>query len=107
MESFNKVELCGIVGNVRTQKVMNNTVARFSVATTYCSMNKKGEACIETTWHSVVAWDNESIPVCLLDALEKGTPVFVSGRLRNNRYMDASGIERTMVEILADSVRRA
>lgn len=107
MESYNKVEICGTVGNVRIQKVMNTTVARFSVATNYCFRNKEGEACIETTWHSVTAWENQSIPVCLLDALEKGMTVCVSGRLRNNRYTDASGIERMIVEILADSVRRA
>jgi len=36
--------------------------------------------------------------------LVKGAGVEVKGRLRNNRYTDSNGVERTMTEILASQV---
>jgi single-stranded DNA-binding protein len=37
-------------------------------------------------------------------ALVKGAGVEVKGRLRNNRFTDSNGVERTVTEILASQV---
>ena len=39
-------------------------------------------------------------------ALVKGAGVEVKGRLRNNRFTDSNGVERTVTEILASQVSR-
>ena len=57
MEQLNKVELKGVVGSVRLQKIGNNTqVANFTVATSLAYKDKAGCLIIETTWHNVTAW---------------------------------------------------
>ena len=36
----------------------------------------------------------------------KGTPLHIEGRIRNIRYTDASGCERTTLEVAATKVER-
>lgn len=102
MEYLNKIELQGIVGNARTQKIGYIEMARFSVATDYCYENKAGEKITETTWHQVVVFQNDRNPD--LSIITKGARVSVTGRLRNNKYTDRDGNERTSIEILANQV---
>ena len=99
MEQLNSVILRGIIGNARIQNIGDTEMARFSVATDHAYKNRSGEAVIETTWHQVTAFKNDKMPD--LSSLVKGAGVEVKGRLRNNRYTDSNGVERTMTEILA------
>lgn len=102
MEQLNKVELRGIVGNARVQDIGNSQMIRFSVATDHFFRDKNGGIVAETTWHQVVAFKNDSMPD--LSAIVRGTGVEVVGRLRNNRFADSNGNERTVTEILASSI---
>ena len=102
MEQLNQVTLRGIIGNARAQKIGDTEMVRFSVATDYAYRNRSGEAVIETTWHNVVAFKNDRMPD--FSALVKGAGVLVNGRLRNTRFVDANGAERTVTEVLANSV---
>lgn len=102
MEQLNKIEIQGIVGNVRIQDVADTKVANFSVATNYAYKSKDGGIIIETTWHNVVAWEGNEIQH--LDQLKKGTLVHIRGRLRNRRYTAADGAERTVCDIVAESL---
>ena len=56
----------------------------------------------DNTWHQVTAFKNDKMPG--FSTLVKGAGVEVKGRLRNNRYTDSNGVERTMTEILASQV---
>lgn len=102
MEQLNKVELRGIVGNARVQSIGDTEIVRFSVATNYAFSDKAGNNIIETTWHQVTAFKNDKM--CDFEKLVRGARVKVLGRLRNNRYTDSNGVERTMTEILASEV---
>ena len=102
MEQLNQVTLRGIVGNARAQKIGDTEMVRFSVATDYAFRNRSGEAVIETTWHNVVAFKSDRMPD--FAAIVKGAGVLVNGRLRNDRFVDANGAERTVTEVLANSV---
>ena len=107
MEQLNSVTLRGIIGNARIQNIGDTEMARFSVATDHAFKNRSGEAVIEeavieTTWHQVTAFKNDKMPD--FSTLVKGAGVEVKGRLRNNRYTDSNGVERTMTEILASQV---
>lgn len=96
---LNRIELRGVVGNARTTKVGDSEITRFSVATDYFFKNKSGEAVVETTWHSVSAWDKG------LSELKRGDKVEVVGRIRNTRYTDSEGMERTSTEVIASEVK--
>ena len=96
---LNRVELRGVVGSARTMKVSESELTRFSVATDYFFKNKDGEAVVETTWHSVMAWDKG------LSELKRGDKVEVVGRIRNTRYTDSEGMERTSTEVVASEVK--
>lgn len=103
MEFINHIELAGVVGNVRKQKVSDRIVANMTVVTEYCYNDRSGGAVIETTWHNVVAWQNAKMPE--LEAIERGSHVNVHGRLRARRYTDSNGESHTAYEVIAVSVR--
>ena len=102
MEQLNSVTLRGIIGNARIQNIGDTEMARFSVATDHIFKNRSGEVVCETTWHQCTAFKSEKMPD--FSSLVKGAGVEVKGRLRNNRYTDSNGVERTMTEILASQV---
>ena len=103
MEQLNKIEIRGNVGNVNILKVGNTRVAHFSVATNFAYKDRNGEPVIETTWHNVTAWEgNKGIPS--LDGISKGFPVYVTGRLRTQKYIAGDGVERTSYDVIASTV---
>ena len=102
MEQLNSVTLRGIIGNARIQSIGDTEMVRLSVATDYAFKNRNGEAVIETTWHQVTAFKGDKMPD--FSALVRGTGVEVKGRLRNNRFADSNGVERTITEILASQI---
>ena len=101
-QQLNSVILRGIIGNAHIQNIGDTQMVRFSVATDYAFKNRSGEAVIETTWHNVTAFKNGKMPD--FSSIVKGAGVEVKGRLRNNRYTDVSGAERTCTEILASEI---
>ena len=103
MEQLNKIEIRGNVGNVNILKVGNTRVAHFSVATNFAYKDKNGEPVIETTWHYVTAWEgNKGVPA--LETICKGFPVYVTGRLRTQKYISGDGTERTSYDVIASTV---
>lgn len=102
MEHLNQVELRGVVGSVKIDEVANNYVARFSMATNYTFKDREGYVVIETTWHSVTAWQGPGAPN--LNELAKGDKVHVRGRLRQRQYISDSGEKRSTIDVLAHSV---
>lgn len=103
MEQLNKVILRGIIGSVRLINIGGRRSARLSVATNLAYRGQDGSCVIETTWHSVTAWEGENIRD--LDNLEKGVTVEILGRLKNQRYVGSDGEERYIVEVLANTVK--
>ena len=103
MEQLNRLEIRGNVGNVNILKVGETRVAHFSVATNFAYKGRNGEPVIETTWHNVTAWEGVK-GISSLDVIQKGIPVYVTGRLRSQKYTSSDGIERTSMEVIANSV---
>lgn len=102
-QDINKIELCGIVGMVRINEVQGTKVANFSLMTEHKSVNKRGSAVCESTWHNVVVWESDNTS---LDKIEKGVRVHVTGRMRNSRYTGVDGSERIFTEIVAASIKK-
>lgn len=99
MEQLNRIELRGNVGSIKIQNFQDNRMAKIYLATSYAFRDKNGSAVIETTWHNVVAWENDKMPN--FDYVSKGTKLYVVGRLRSQHYTTAEGEERTANEIVA------
>ena len=102
MEQLNKVELRGTVGSVYVKDFGNTMCANFSLATNYVFKDRDGCPVIETTWHRVIAWENQETEDAF--KLEKGCHVHVLGRLRVQRYTGVDGVERQALEIVAQRV---
>ncbi|MCI6628357.1 MAG: single-stranded DNA-binding protein [Bacteroidales bacterium] len=80
----------------------DNRVYRFTLATSRAYKDKNGTAVIETTWHQVVAWENDNMPD--LSQIEKGSKLYVSGRIRNQKYLNSEDVEKQVVEVVANRV---
>jgi len=100
MEQINKIELRGAVGSVSVQTYAQGRVAHFTMATNYAYKDKNGAAVIETTWHNVTAWEGKEITN--LDAIQKGSKIYVTGRLRIQKFTGSDGIDRLNIDVLAN-----
>ncbi len=102
--SWNKVEL---IGNLTRDPELRYTpnsaaVCTFSVATNR-SYTVDGEKKEDVDFHRCVAW-NKLAEICS-QYLKKGTKVFVSGRLQNRSWEDAtSGQQRQTTEIVLEDM---
>lgn len=99
MEQLNRIELRGTVGGVRLQNYNELTVAHFTLVTNYAYKDKEGTPVIESTWHNVTAWEGKDIPD--LSSIDKGTKLYVIGRLRTQKYTGADGVDRVSTEVVA------
>ena len=104
LECINRVKLRGIVGTSRVTEVGDRNLINFSLATNYAYKDKDGYPVIESTWHACKAWAEREDDLTMY---RKGTPLHVEGRIRNLRYTDTSGCERTTWEVIASKVGRA
>lgn len=102
-QNINRVELQGIVGASKVTCIGDKKAVRFSLATNYAYKDKEGYPVIETTWHNCTFFADKEDD---LSIYAKGTPLLIEGRLRNLRYTDACGCERTTIEVVASKVRR-
>ena len=103
MEQLNRIEIRGNVGNILVNTVGGKRVAHISVATSYVYKGSNGEANIDTTWHNVTAWEG-SKGIADFDQIKVGFPVYVTGRVRMQRYMSKEGVEKTGYDIIASQL---
>lgn len=103
MEQLNRIELRGNVGSIRIQTFENKHVANLTVATNYVYKGRDGEPVIETTWHNVTAWEGKNIAD--FTKIGRGDKVYVTGRLRNQRYTASDGTERFSYDIHAHKLQ--
>lgn len=103
MEQINKIEIVGLVGNIRHNVVSGSTVANFSVATNYAYKGRDGSPYLETVWFAVCAWEGKNMPDLTL--IRKGSAVHVTGRVRFRTYTTSEGTEKQEIEVKAQSVK--
>lgn len=104
MEQINRIELRGVVGMVRSQIVENAKVYHFTVATNRAYKDRSGMAVIETTWHQVTTWDKNDGTNEGLDHLDRGSKVYLTGRLKLDKYVGNDEIERQRCEVITNRV---
>jgi single-strand DNA-binding protein len=94
---LNKVTLIGRLGRdpeSRTTPNGKKTVS-FSIATT--------EGKDQTTWHNVIAW--EKLAELCEKYLQKGSLIYVEGRISNRSYFDKDNVKRHVSEIVAHEIK--
>lgn len=104
MEQFNRIEVQGLVGNVRTNTFEDSTIANISVATNYMYKGRDGQGVVETMWFTVIAREGKSVEN--VDSFKKGNAVHAVGRLRTRKFTDSDGNERDSLEIVATKIEK-
>ena len=107
MSSFNSLNKAMLIGRLGQDPELKETtggtsVCNFSIATT--SSFKQGEEWEEkTTWHRVVVFSNLAETVAKY--LKKGANCYIEGRIQTRKYADKDGNEKSITEIVANTVK--
>lgn len=96
-----------VLGNLTRDPEMRYTpsgsaVTSFAVATNRSWKTEKGEVREESEFHNVVSW-NKLAELCS-QLLQKGTRVFIQGRLQTRSWDDTAGVKHYKTEIVADDM---
>lgn len=96
--SVNKVILVGNVGAPPELRYTNSgkAVVRLRIAT---SERRSKDAPEQTEWHTVTAWDQ--LAEIANKLLQKGSKVYVEGRIQTREYNDKDGNKRWSTEVVA------
>ena len=105
MASLNKVLL---IGNLTRDPELRYTpqgaaVCEFSIAMNRTFSSKTGEKKEEVTFIDIVAWARTA-EICG-EYLKKGRPVFVEGRLQQDRWEQPDGQKRSRIKVTAERVQ--
>jgi len=103
MEYLNRIQIRGTVGAVRLSEIHGTKVVNLSVATEYLKQMPGSSPACEVTWHNVVCWQSESEDS--LESIDRGTSVYVEGRMRSTQYTSASGEKKNFYEIIASRLK--
>jgi single-strand DNA-binding protein len=105
MAGLNKVMIIGNLGADPEMKYMSDGTAmtKFNVAASRTFTNQSGERKEETEWFKVVAW-RKTAEICS-QYLQKGSKVYVEGRLQTRSWDTPEGEKRYMTEVVADTVQ--
>ncbi|EJF79512.1 single-strand binding protein [Bartonella sp. DB5-6] len=99
---LNKVILIGHLGTNPERKTMTSggEVVNFRMATTESYTDKATNKKVDKTeWHSIVVF-NPHLAKIALQYLNKGSKVYIEGRLQTRKWQDKNGVERYVTEVI-------
>ncbi len=104
MNSLNKAQ---VIGNLTRDPELKEiasgqNVCTFGVATNRRWKNQSGEVQEAVEFHNVVCWGK--LAEISAQFLQKGSKVFVEGRLQTRTWEDDAGIKHYRTEIVADDI---
>src|SRR5512138_965340 len=104
MPALNRVQLIGYLGRDPESKYTptGKRVTDFPIAITNRWKDEAGESREHTEWVNIEAWEHLA-EICH-EYLEKGSLVYVEGRLKTNRYED-NGEARYFTKVVAQNVQ--
>jgi single-strand DNA-binding protein len=104
MRTLNKVTLIGNLGAAPDFQQLdgNIPVAKCSLATTEIFKDRNGQTQSQTDWHTVVLW--RSLAELAHKYLQKGSLVYVEGKLKTRHYDDMEGNRRYVTEVVAEQL---
>lgn len=101
MKSINKATLIGHVGKQPEIRYTQGgaPVANFSLATNEYWTSNTGERQEKTEWHKIVAWGK--LAEFCQEYIQKGSYLYIEGKIQTRNYEDRDGIKRYVTEIRA------
>lgn len=99
----NKVILMGNVGQDPESRAMPNgdMVCTVSIATSEVWTDKQsGEKKEQTEWHRVTFWRKAA--EIIAKYVQKGSKLYVEGKLQTRKWTDNNGVERWTTEVIAE-----
>lgn len=102
---LNKVILIGRLGREPEVRYMTNgeAVCNFSVATTESWKDSNGQKQERSEWHQITMY--RKLAEIAGQYLEKGSQVYLEGKIQSRKYQGKDGIERTAYEIIANEMK--
>ncbi|MEA2114140.1 MAG: single-stranded DNA-binding protein [Thermodesulfobacteriota bacterium] len=97
-----------LIGNLGADPELRYTqsgtpVASFRIATTERWKDKEGNQQEQTEWHNIVAWSRLA-EICG-EYLNKGSRVYIEGKLQTRKWQDQNGNDRYTTEIVAREMK--
>ena len=104
MGYVNKVIIVGNLGAAPElkQTTAGRPVCNLRVATNHVYKDKSGQRQERTEWHRVTVW-GDNAETCV-KYLQKGSSVYVEGRLEHRSWEDADGKKRWSTDIVSTRV---
>ncbi len=101
----NKVTLIGNLGDNPEIRNLESGVAvgKFPLATNEGYKDKSGEWQNKTTWHNIVVWRHHAERA--EKQLQKGSLVYIEGKIQNRKWQDNDGKDHYITEIVASYFR--
>lgn len=106
MASVNKVTLLGNCGRDPEMKYASSGMAMCNISLATSSKRKDkntGETIEETQWHRVQFYDK--LAEIVGQYVKKGKSIYVEGRIKYGKYTDQAGVEKSTVDIVAESMQ--
>jgi len=75
--------------------------ATFSFATTERYKDRNGEVVNNTDWHNIVSWNHAEL---CEKYVQKGSHLYIEGKLRTRTWEDKQGNKRYTTEVLAEKI---
>ena len=75
--------------------------ATFSLATSEKYRDRNGNVIENTEWHNVISWNHAEL---CEKYVQKGSLLYVEGKIRTRSWEDRQGNKRYVTEILADKI---
>ena len=103
--SLNRVTLIGHVGQIRINVLNGQNGPRkcavFSFATTEKYRDRNGNPIENTEWHNIVSWNHAEL---CERYVQKGSQLYIEGKLRTRTWEDQQGNKKYVTEILAEKI---
>jgi len=102
---INKVILIGNIGQAPELRYTQNgkAVCNMSLATNETYIDDEGNEVKNTEWHDIVAWGRIA-EVCD-EYLQKGSQVYLEGKIETHEWTDQNGNTRYNTEVVAREVK--
>lgn len=102
---LNKVILIGRLGRDPETRYMPNgdAVCNFSIATDESWKDKNGQRQTRTEWHAITMY--RKLAEIAAQYLQKGSLVYLEGKIQSRKYTGKDGIERTAFDIIASEMK--
>ena len=103
--SLNRATLIGHVGQIEIKAYDGQNgprkCATFSFATTERYRDRNGEIVNNTEWHHIVSWNHAEL---CEKYVQKGSLLYIEGKIRTRSWEDKHGNKRYTTEILAEKI---